>query len=261
MESTVAQKLEALLKLQKIDSKLDSLKKVRGALPEEVMDLEDELAGYQTRIDKFNQELEELNGEITSRKEAIKTSGALIQKYEEQQMNVRNNREYDAITKEMELQALEIQISEKKIKEAGFKIEAKNEEISETKELMDERTKDLETKKNELEVITSESEEEEKSLLKSRDKAGKGIEDRLLLGYNKIRNNALNGLAVVEVKRGACGGCFNVVPPQRQVDIKEKKKIIVCEHCGRILADVEPVIEKEKPKRKTTRRKTTAIKK
>ncbi len=261
MESTVAQKLEALLKLQKIDSKLDSLKKVRGALPEEVMDLEDELAGYQTRIDKFNQELEDLNGEITSRKEAIKTSGALIQKYEEQQMNVRNNREYDAITKEMELQALEIQISEKKIKEAGFKIEAKSEEITETKELMDERTKDLETKKNELEVITSESEEEEKSLLKSREKAGKGIEDRLLLGYNKIRNNALNGLAVVEVKRGACGGCFNVVPPQRQVDIKEKKKIIVCEHCGRILADVEEVIEKEKPKRKTTRRKTTAVKK
>jgi len=110
-------------------------------------------------------------------------------------------------------------------------------------------------------VITSESEEEEKSLLKSREKAGKGIEDRLLLGYNKIRNNALNGLAVVEVKRGACGGCFNVVPPQRQVDIKEKKKIIVCEHCGRILADVEEVIEKEKPKRKTTRRKTTAVKK
>ncbi len=261
MESTVAQKLEALLKLQTIDSKLDSLKKVRGALPEEVMDLEDELAGYQTRIDKFNQELDDLNGEITSRKEAIKTSGALIQKYEEQQMNVRNNREYDAITKEMELQALEIQISEKKIKEAGFKIEAKKEEIGETQELMDERTKDLETKKKELGVITSESEDEEKSLLKFRDKAGKGIEERLLLGYNKIRNNALNGLAVVEVKRGACGGCFNVVPPQRQVDIKEKKKIIVCEHCGRILADVEPVIEKEKPKRKTTRRKTAVAKK
>jgi len=261
MESTVAQKLEALLKLQTIDSKLDSLKKVRGALPEEVMDLEDELAGYQTRIDKFNQELEEQNGGITSKKEAIKTSGSLIQKYEEQQMNVRNNREYDAITKEMELQALEIQISEKRIKEAAIKIEAKNEEIEETKGLKEERTKDLETKKKELDVITSESEEEEKKLLKSRDKAGKDIEDRLLLGYNKIRNNALNGLAVVEVKRGACGGCFNVVPPQRQVDIKEKKKIIVCEHCGRILADVEAVIEVEKPKRKTTRRKTTVAKK
>jgi hypothetical protein len=261
MESTVAQKLEALLKLQTIDSKLDSLKKVRGALPEEVMDLEDELAGYQTRIDKFNQELEELNGGIISKKEAIKTSGSLIQKYEEQQMNVRNNREYDAITKEMELQALEIQISEKRIKEAAIKIEAKNEEIEETKGLKEERTKDLETKKKELDVITSESEEEEKKLLKSRDKAGKDIEERLLLGYNKIRNNALNGLAVVEVKRGACGGCFNVVPPQRQVDIKEKKKIIVCEHCGRILADVEAVIEVEKPKRKTTRRKTTLAKK
>lgn len=255
MESTVAQKLEALLKLQTIDSELDALKKVRGALPEEVMDLEDELAGYQTRIDKFNQELEDLNQDITSRKEAIKTSESLIKKYEEQQMNVRNNREYDAITKEMELQNLEIQISEKKIKESGAKIEAKNLEIDETKALMDERTKDLETKKSELDVITAESEDEEKTLLKSRDKAGKSIEERLLLGYNKIRNNALNGLAVVKVKRGACGGCFNVVPPQRQVDIKERKKIIVCEHCGRILADVEAVIEKEKPKRKTTRRK------
>ncbi len=261
MENTVAQKLEALLKLQTIDSKLDSLQKVRGALPEEVMDLEDELAGYQTRLDKFNQELDDLNGEIVSRKEAIKTSGSLIQKYEEQQMNVRNNREYDAITKEMELQALEIQISEKKIKEAAIKIEAKKVEIEEANGLMEERTKDLDTKKKELKVITSESEDEEKVLLKSREKAGKGIEERLFLGYNKIRNNALNGLAVVEVKRGACGGCFNVVPPQRQVDIKEKKKIIVCEHCGRILADVEPVIEVEKPKRKTTRRKTAAAKK
>jgi predicted nucleic acid-binding Zn-ribbon protein len=175
-------------------------------------------------------------------------------------MNVRNNREYDAITKEMELQALEIQISEKKIKEAGARIEAKQEEIQGTKDLMDERTKDLETKKKELQVITSESEDEEKSLIKSREKASKGIEDRLFLGYNKIRDNALNGLAVVMVMRGACGGCFNVVPPQRQVDIKERKKIIVCEHCGRILADVEAVVEREKPKRKTTRRKTATSK-
>ncbi len=261
MESTVAQKLDALLKLQQIDSNLDSLKKVRGALPEEVGDLEDELAGYQTRIDKFNQELKSLEDEITARKESIKSSEALIKKYEDQQMNVRNNREYDAITKEMELQALEIQIAEKKIKEAQAAIEAKNEEIEETKALMDERAKDLETKKKELEVITSESQDEEKTLLKSREKACKAIEERLLIGYNKIRNNAINGLAVVVVKRGACGGCFNVVPPQRQVDIKEKKKIIICEHCGRILADVEEVKEKPKPKRKTTRRKkSTATK-
>ncbi len=260
MESTVAQKLDALMKLQSIDSKLDSLKKVRGALPEEVGDLEDELTGYQTRIDKFNQELKELEDGISNKKTGIKDSEALIKKYEDQQMNVRNNREYDAITKEMELQNLEIQIAEKKIKEAQVNIEAKKEEINETKVLMDERTKDLDTKKKELEVITSESEDEEKSLIKSRDKASKGIEERLLIGYNKIRNNAINGLAVVMVKRGACGGCFNVVPPQRQVDIKEKKKIIVCEHCGRILADVEAVVEEEKPKRKTTRRKTTAKK-
>lgn len=260
MESTVAQKLEALLKLQTIDSKLDSLKKVRGALPEEVGDLEDELQGYQTRIDKFNQELKELEEGIAAKKAAIKNSESLIKKYEEQQMNVRNNREYDAITKEMELQALEIQIAEKKIKEAHGNIEAKQAEIDETKGIMDERTKDLEIKKKELDVITSESEDEEKSLIKSREKASKSIEERLLIGYNKIRNNAINGLAVVMVKRGACGGCFNVVPPQRQVDIKERKKIIVCEHCGRILADVEAVIEEEKPKRKTTRRKTAAKK-
>lgn len=245
------------MKLQSIDSNLDSLKKVRGALPEEVGDLEDELAGYQTRIDKFNKELKDMEDGITEKKGAIKNSEALIKKYEEQQMNVRNNREYDAITKEMELQALEIQIAEKKIKEAHVNIDAKKEEIAETKGIMDERTKDLDSKKKELEVITSESEDEEKSLLKSRDKASKAIEERLLIGYNKIRNNAINGLAVVMVKRGACGGCFNVVPPQRQVDIKEKKKIIVCEHCGRIFSDVEAVIEEEKPKRKTTRRKTT----
>lgn len=260
MESTVAQKLDALHKLQIIDSKLDALKKVRGALPEEVGDLEDELVGYQTRIDKFNQELKDLEGGIVAKKDAIKTSESLIKKYQDQQMNVRNNREYDAITKEMELQNLEIQIAEKKIKEAHVNIEAKKEEIAETQAIMDERTKDLDTKKKELEVITSESKDEEKALIKSRDKAGKGIEERLFVGYNKIRNNAINGLAVVMVKRGACGGCFNVVPPQRQVDIKEKKKIIVCEHCGRILAGVEAVIVEEKPKRKTTRRKATTTK-
>ena len=255
MESTVAQKLDSLLKLQTIDSKLDSLKKVRGALPEEVGDLEDEITGYQTRIDNFNNELKGLEDEITNKKTAIKESEALIKKYEDQQMNVRNNREYDAITKEMELQTLEIQISEKKIKEAGAKIELKKEEIQATEETRGERQKDLDSKKKELEVITAESEDEEKSLLRNRGKAAKSIEDRLLNSYQKVRNNAINGLAVVPVKRGACGGCFNIVPPQRQADIRERKKIIVCEHCGRILAGVEEVVEVEKPKRKTTRKR------
>jgi len=252
MESTVAQKLESLLKLQEIDSKLDALIKIRGALPEEVSDLEDEIIGFDTRIGKYNQEIKDLNAEIDGFKLGIKDSEKLIKKYQEQQMNVRNNREYDAITKETELQGLEIEIFQKKIKEHGHKIDLKKEELAKTKETASERQKDLDAKKGELNLITSESHEEEKKLISDREKAAKTIEERLLKSYNKIRENAVNGLAVVEVKRDACGGCFNVVPPQRQADIREKKKIIVCEHCGRIFADVEDIIEEE-PKKKTRR--------
>lgn len=258
METTVAQKLGALEKLQKIDSELNEIKKVRGALPEEVNDLEDELAGFDTRIQKFNQELEDLEEQINKNKLGIKDSEKLIKKYEEQQMNVRNNREYDAITKELELQQLEIQILEKRIKEAHVNIDAKKEEIENTKGVSGERVKDLESKKNELENLVSESEEEEKKLLKERDKAAKSIEERLFLSYEKIKNSAINGLAVVTVKRGACGGCFNMVPPQRQADIREKKKIIVCEHCGRILADVEDKIEEEPVKKRRRTVKASA---
>jgi len=171
-------------------------------------------------------------------------------------MNVRNNREYDAITKEIELQNLEIQISEKRIKEAYVKIDAKKEDIERTQAEMNERNKDLDTKKNELAVLTKESEEDEDKLLKDREKATKSIEERLLNSYTKLRDNARNGLAVVPVSRGACGGCFNIVPPQRQADIRESKKIIVCEHCGRILAEVTDEIETEEKKktRRTSRR-------
>ncbi|OEK01476.1 hypothetical protein BFP97_08060 [Roseivirga sp. 4D4] len=250
MEKTVAQKLEALKNLQSIDSQLDEIKKVRGALPEEVADLEDEIAGYETRVEKFNTELAELEGNISDHKTQIKNSEGLIKKYEEQQMNVRNNREYDAITKEMELQNLEIQISEKRIKEAHAKIDLKKEEIEKTQGELAERQKDLETKKSELEVLTKESETDEKKLLGERDKAAKNIEERLLISYTKLRTNARNGLAVVPVSRGACGGCFNVVPPQRQADIRDSKKITVCEHCGRILAEVtDEIVTEEKPKR------------
>lgn len=254
MENTVAKKLEALVKLQSIDSELDEIIKVRGALPDEVMDLEDEIAGYQTRIDKQKQELTDLETKISNNKTAIKDAEKLIQKYEEQQMNVRNNREYDAISKEIELQKLEIQILEKRIKESFAKIEGQKEEIEITKNKLSEREKDLESKKDELRVITKESEDDEKKLLKSRESAAKNVEDRLLKSYEKIHKNMRNGLAVVTVKRGACGGCFNIVPPQKQAEIREKKKIIVCEHCGRILADVDDAIEEEtKPKRRTTR--------
>jgi len=255
MESTVSQKLDSLEKLQQIDSDLDELTKVRGALPEEVEDLEDEIAGYQTRITKIENEIEDVEKGIDDKRAAMKNAEKLIGKYEEQQMNVRNNREYDAITKEIELQQLEIQISEKKIKEAFDELEEKKNQIEATKELLNERNKDLASKKSELDVIISESEEEEQKLIKTREKATKLIEDRLLKSYTKIRNNAKNGLAVVSVKRGACGGCFNVVPPQRQAEVREKKKLIVCEHCGRILVDVEDVIDEPEKKKRSRVRK------
>jgi uncharacterized protein len=239
MESTVANKLEALMRLQTIDSQLDEIRRVRGDLPEEVRDLEDEIAGYEVRVRKFDEEIQAINDTISSRKQAIKDSETLIRKYEDQQSNVRNNREYDAITKEIELQRLEIQISEKKIKEGYFQIEQKNNEIAGTKQKLDERQKDLASKNGELQVIVSESEDEERALVKEREEAIKAIEERLLTAYSRIRQNVRNGLAVVTVKRDACGGCFNTVPPQRQSDISSHKKIIVCEHCGRIFADVE----------------------
>ena len=235
----VAQKLEALLKLQSIDCQWDEIKKVRGDLPEEVRDLEDELIGFETRISKFEKEVVSFEEEITNKKIAIKDAEKLIKKYDDQQSNVRNNREFDAISKEMELQQLEIQISEKKIKEAQFKIEQKKKDIASLENTLAERSKDLANKKNELEVIIAESREEETKLDKERAAAASKIEDRLFYSYDRLRTNAINGLAIVLVKRGACGGCFNRVPPQRQADIKEKKKLIVCEHCGRILAGVD----------------------
>lgn len=239
MELTVAQKLEALLKLQSIDSQLDEIRKLRGDLPEEVRDLEDEVVGFETRINKFNSEIETLDSEINGYKASKKESEKLILKYKDQQMNVRNNREYDAISKELELQELEIQLADKRIREAEFKIRNKQTEIADTEAIMNARKKDLEIKKKELDVLIAESQEDEKRLDAERLKQSANVEERLLNAYNRIRKNSLNGLAVVMVKRAACGGCFNLVPPQRQADIREQKKIIVCEHCGRILADVE----------------------
>lgn len=243
MELTIAQKLDALLKLQSLDSQLDELIKIRGGLPEEVRDLEDDIAGFETRIGKFQAEIKTLEEEIERNRVTKKDAEKLIVKYKDQQMNVRNNREFDAISKEIELQSLEIELADKRISEAQFRVRGKEEEIKATQGALDERKEDLKAKKQELDQITSESQEEEKEIIRQRDEQATTIESRLLNSYNKIRGNALNGLAVVMVKRGACGGCFNVVPPQRQADIKDKKKIIVCEHCGRIFADVEGVPE------------------
>lgn len=256
MDRTVAQKLESLMRLQSIDSELDEIKKVRGDLPEEVRDLEDEIAGYETRISKFTTENASFQEEITKNKQSIKESEKLIKKYLEQQQNVRNNREFEAIAKEIEVTTLDIQICEKRMREATLKIERKNDDIEAIKRILVERKKDLESKKSELEVIIAESQEDENKLMLVRDEAAKEIEERLLYSYDRVRSNAQNGLAVVVVKRDACGGCFNRVPPQRQADIREKKKIIVCEHCGRILAEAEQVVEQEPAPR--TRRSATA---
>lgn len=262
MEITVAKKLEAIHNLQLLDSRLDAIIKVRGALPEEVQDLEDEIAGYETRLEKFQSEIDSYDNEIKMLKESIKESEKLIKKYQEQQMNVRNNREYDAITKELELQDLEIQVAKKKILEASHRIDHKKVDLEELSAVRKDRQKDLDQKNNELSTIISESEAEEAKIKTDREKATKKIDERILKSYEKIRDNAKNGLAVVMVKRGACGGCFNTVPPQRQADIREKKKLIVCEHCGRILAGVEDeVIPEPAPKKKrATKAKTTKTK-
>jgi len=247
---SVAQKLEALVKLQYIDTKLDELKKLRGDLPDEVQDLEDEIEGYRTRQSKYEAGQREIEDNIKKHKEAIKEAEKLIKKYTEQQKNVRNNREFDAITKEIELQELEIQICEKKIKEGKELIIEKREEIEKTDVFVKERGDHLENKKKELDGILAESHEEEKRLLGDREKAAKKIEDKLLKYYERLRGSLSNGLAVVRVVRGAAEGCNIVIPPQKIAEIREKKKIVIDEHSGRILADVDmdSLDEGDKPK-------------
>jgi hypothetical protein len=247
---SVAQKLEALVKLQSIDSKIDELKKLRGDLPDEVQDLEDELEGYKTRMNRFEADQKEQEDIIKKNKEGIKEAEKLIKKYNDQQKNVKNNREYDAIIKEVELQELEIQICEKKIKEAKEKIEAKKAEIGSIENLIKERTEDLDNKRGELNDILAESQEEEKRLLVDRDKATKKIEDKLLKYYERLRGSLSNGLAVVRVVRGAAEGCNIIIPPQKIAEIREKKKIVIDEHSGRILADVDMVSMEEEAKPK-----------
>lgn len=237
MEQTVEQKLKALYELQNIHTKIDKIRQVRGELPMEVADLEDEVAGLETRIQKIKAELDDTEDAIVNRKNMIKEAQALIKKYEKQLEDVKNNREYDALTKEVEIQNLDIQVSEKKIREHGFEITSKTEIYEQALANIEARKGDLEVKKNELATITSETEKEEQALLKKAEKAQTTIEDRLLIAYNRLRSNAVNGLAVVTIDRDSCSGCFNQIPPQRQLDIRQRKKVIVCEHCGRILVD------------------------
>jgi hypothetical protein len=235
----VEEKLRSLYELQQIDSQIDRIRTVRGELPLEVRDLEDEVAGLETRLNNLTEEAKTLEDAINEKKNVMKDAAAMIKKYEGQQGKVRNNREFDSLTKEIEFQNLEIQLAEKRIKEFKAQIAAKKELIDNSQAVLDERRNDLKAKKEELEDIVSETKKEEEELLSRSKAAETKIEPRLLNAYKRIRSNVRNGLGVVPVQRDACGGCFNKIPPQRQLDIRMHKKIIVCEHCGRILIDAD----------------------
>jgi predicted nucleic acid-binding Zn-ribbon protein len=242
-EVSISEKLESLFELQKIDSEIDRIRTIRGELPLEVSDLEDEIGGLETRVGKIQDEITESDNDIAARKNASKDSETAIGKYKERQNNVRNNREFESLSKEIEYQELEIKLHEKRIKEAKLKIEGKKEILEEAQARLEMRRSDLSIKQKELDDIVSETQKDEEKLMKASEVAKKNIEERLIFAYSRLRDNAKNGLAVVQVMRGSCGGCFNKIPPQRQLDIVTKKKILVCEHCGRIL--VPATVEEE----------------
>ena len=243
---TVENKLVALCKLQTTCSKIDKVRVVRGELPLEVRDLEDEYLKIQTRIENFEETVKGYQASITERNEAIKRSTAQITKYKEQLNNVRNNREFDALSKEVEYEELDIQLSEKKIKEFSAKIVDKEVEIQNLRATSDTVKQELDSKKGELNDIIAETEKEETELLEKVKESEENIDSRMLASFYKIRKNMRNGLAVVKVDRNACGGCFNKISPQRQLDIRMHKKIIACEFCGRILIDEEIISMSEK---------------
>jgi predicted nucleic acid-binding Zn-ribbon protein len=236
-ELTVEDKLRSLYKLQLIDSKIDDIKNVRGELPLEVEDLEDDITGLTQRLSNLNEEVEKLQQDISDKKNGIEEAKALSKKYEEQQKSVRNNREFDSLTKEIEFQHLEIELAEKRIKEYKVKIEQKNEVIATTSEKLEEQTSHLEHKKAELDAISKETEKEEGLMLKMSEELSVKIDAHLLKAYKRIRSNVKNGLAVVSIERGAAGGSFFTIPPQVQIEIASRKKITIDEHSGRILVD------------------------
>ncbi len=242
-EISVEDRLKALFSLQLVDSEIDKIKTLRGELPLEVQDLEDEIAGLETRLSNFKEEVVALEKSVSKKGNEISDAEALIKKYEEQQKNVRNNREFDSLSKEIEYQNLEIELFNKKIREFNAQIDDKKLVIADSEATLADRKIDLDNKRSELDEIISDTQKEEEGLYKKLDDVQNIIEDRLLAAYKRIRSNARNGLAVVPVQRDACGGCFNQIPPQRQLDIKSRKKIIVCEYCGRILVDDEIIKE------------------
>ncbi|MFL2639260.1 MAG: zinc ribbon domain-containing protein [Flavobacteriaceae bacterium] len=236
-EYSVEDKLRALYDLQLIDSRIDKIRSVRGELPLEVEDLEDEVAGLSLRISKFNEELDQFSEEIKSKQNTIEHSKSMIKKYNDQQKNVRNNRAFESLSKEIEFQELEIELCTKQIKELNAQIEIKKGSIEENNEKLKERIKHLDHKKNELEGIMKETEKEENELIKKSGEFESKIDDSLIISYKKIRSSVRNGLAVVAVERGASAGSFFTIPPQVQLDIASRKKLITDEHSGRILVD------------------------
>jgi predicted nucleic acid-binding Zn-ribbon protein len=246
-ELTVEERLRALYDLQLIDSRVDEIRNVRGELPLEVRDLEDEVEGFKLRLQKLEDSLTDIDNQIKAKKNLIEEAKALIKKYNEQQKNVRNNREFNSLAKEVEFQELEIQLAEKHINEFKAQIEQKKEVIDGTKERLKEREDHLKHKKGDLDAILAETEKEEKVLLEKSEEYKTKIEERLAKAYTKIRTNVKNGLAVVPIERGASGGSYFTIPPQVQVEIASRKKIITDEHSGRILVDAE-LAEEQKVK-------------
>ena len=257
---SIKQRLETLLKIQSIDVNLDNIEKMRGDLPEEVRELEDEIVGFQTRVDKVADQIKEFESAINDKRNTILKAKTAKKKYEEQQLEVRNNREYEALTKEIELQDLDIQVNEKEIKEVDVLIKEKQDGIKDITKELTERKKNVRLKRKELVALTKETKIEENKLKKERESVVEEADKRLYKSYKRLRTNVRNGLAIVSIKRNACGGCFNLVPPQKQTEIKDYKKILTCEYCGRILGNVEEVEEIEAPKRIRSRRasRTTA---
>lgn len=238
-EVSVEEKLKSLYKLQSYLSEIDRIKTLRGELPLEVADLDDEIAGLGTRINNFELELKQLDENTKLQKGKIETSKTKIEKYTKQLDNVRNSKEYDHLSKEIEFETLEIELSEKHIREYGLQVTSIKEQISAANDLLKEKAGDLEHKKKELDDIVSETKAQEERIREKAKKTETTIESRLLAAFKRIRKNARNGLGIVPIQRGACGGCFNKIPPQKQMDIKLGKKIIVCEYCGRIMIDPE----------------------
>ncbi|WP_315509374.1 C4-type zinc ribbon domain-containing protein [Alloprevotella tannerae] len=263
-EMSVEQKLKTLYQLQTTLSEVDKIKTLRGELPLEVQDLEDEIAGFTTRLNKYEEEVASREADIEMKQHKIAEAKSLMDRYQEQQKDVKNNREYDMLSKEIEFQTLEIELQNKKIGEARVGIEKRLQEIEECKAVLDERQQALAEKKAELDDIVAETKAQEEKLREKGKTLELQIEPRLLTAFKRIRKNSRNGLGIVYVQRDACGGCFNKIPPQRQLDIRMRKKIIVCEYCGRIMIDpelagVKPAeTQEEKPKR---RRKTTTTRK